>query len=79
MTITESYLITREFHSPNDFSIHIENSSIQNKCTLLEAIIDYCERSNIDVEAVAPLISKSLKEKIRVEQKLDGQKGILQL
>lgn len=79
MTISESYLITREFHTPNDFSMHIEKYSVEHKCTLMESIIDYCEKSSIDVESIAPLVSKSLKEKLRIERNLGKEKGVLEL
>ena len=35
--------------------------------THIEAIIHYCESNNIEVETTTRLISKSLKEKIKLE------------
>ena len=43
----------------------------------MESLIDYCEKSTIEVESVAPLISKSLKDKIRIEMKLEKGVGVL--
>jgi hypothetical protein len=48
----------------------------------MDIIIDYCQSRDIDIEAVAPLINKVLKERIRLEAeeaKLMKPKGRLPL
>lgn len=65
--VSESYLLTKRFKNANDFSIFIEEYSITKRLSYMDAIIDYCTKEDIEIESVASLISKSLKEKIRVE------------
>lgn len=55
------------FSNSNEFSLHIESLKAKNESTYVEAILDYCEKGFIDVEDVAPLINKTLKEKIANE------------
>ena len=33
-------------------------------CSHMEAVLDYCEKNNIEPDTITPLITKSLKEKI---------------
>lgn len=82
VTISEQYIITKKFKNANEFSVFIEEYSITHKCGYMDAVIDYCTKSDIDIESIGPLVSKSLKEKIRVEaeeQNFFRQKGKLQL
>lgn len=65
--VSEEYLLTKKFRTANDFSIFIEKYSVENRLGYMDAIIDYCSKNDIDLESVGPLVSKSLKEKIRVE------------
>jgi len=50
-----------------EFSLKIENMVKEKKCTYMEAVILYCEELEIDPATAKPLISKSLKEKIKLE------------
>lgn len=65
--LTVEYLITREFTSAAEFSIHIEKQAIQRKIGCFEALLEYCEQKGIEPVAVASMITSSLKEKIRAE------------
>ena len=65
--LTNEYVITREFASANEFSIWIQAQSHLSKLSCMDTIINYCTEKDIDIEAVAPLINKVLKEKIRNE------------
>ena len=65
--LTVEYLITREFTSAAEFSIHIEREAIRRKIGHLETLMEYCEEKKIDSVAVASMITSSLKEKIRAE------------
>jgi hypothetical protein len=67
VALTVTYLITREFTNPTDFSMHIEKEAVRRKIGYMEAIVDYCEENDIDTGALTGLISNSLKEKIRAE------------
>lgn len=64
---TDSFIITKKFRSSNEFSLHIEEKVIKEKLTYMEAVIQYCEEVDIDIEAIANLINQSLKEKIKIE------------
>lgn len=67
VTLTNEFLISREFSSANDFSIWVENYHAETRMPRMDIIIDYCQSRDIDIEAVAPLINKVLKERIRLE------------
>jgi hypothetical protein len=64
---TDSFIITKKFRSSNEFSLHIEEKVLKEKLTYMEAVIQYCEEVDIDIEAIANLINQSLKEKIKIE------------
>lgn len=67
VALTVTYLITREFTNPTEFSMHIEKEAIRRKIGYMEALVDYCEENDIDTGSMSGLISSSLKEKIRAE------------
>lgn len=50
-----------------EFSIKIENIVKEKKCSHMDAVLLYCEELEIDPGTVSNLISKSLKEKIKLE------------
>jgi hypothetical protein len=64
---TDEFLITKQFKTAAEFSIHIEKIAKESRMNCMDVLIDYCEKRNIEVDSVASLISSSLKEKIRVE------------
>jgi len=71
-------LITKEFRTSNDFSQHIEKmANVTN--SYIDAVVDYCERRDIEIESVKKLLSVSLKDKIKNEAEglnmLKGTKG----
>jgi len=65
--LTVEYLITREFTSSVEFSIHIEKEAIRRNIGCFEALIEYCEEKGIEPVAVATMITSSLKAKIQAE------------
>lgn len=65
--LTDSLVITKRFRSPNEFSLYIEEKVISDKISYMDAVIQYCNDIDIDVEAVANLINQSLKDKIQNE------------
>jgi hypothetical protein len=67
MVLSDTLVITKEFKTNNEFSLHIEELVIKNKISYIEAIINYCEELDIDVESVSPLINDNLKDKIQLE------------
>jgi hypothetical protein len=67
VALTVTYLITREFTNPTEFSMFIEKEAIRRKIGFMETLIEYCEEKDIDTASLSGLISSSLKEKIRAE------------
>ena len=50
--------------TPKQFALQIEKRASKKKITHMEAVLDYCEKNNIEPDTIKPLITKSLKEKI---------------
>ena len=50
-----------------EFSLKIENIVKEKKISHMHAVLQYCEQNEIDPSTVSNLISKSLKEKIKLE------------
>jgi len=50
-----------------EFSLKIEKLAKQKRCSLLDAILEFCKENDLDPGTVGSLISKSLKEKIKVD------------
>jgi hypothetical protein len=48
------------------FSINILKLSIEDNINVIDAIVFYCEKNNIDMETVLPLIDQTLKERIKL-------------
>jgi len=65
--ITDQFIISKKFTTANEFSLHIEQLVTSKRLSYMEAVIEYCEDADIDVESVKSLINKSLKEKIQCE------------
>lgn len=59
-------IIENKFLSPEKFSLEIEKYVLENHCNYIEAIISYCEENEIELETVSKLISKPLKERLKV-------------
>jgi len=65
---TDEYIVSkRRFKNATDFSVFIEKYCFDNNVGYMEGIIDYCSNEDIEIESIGSLISKALKEKIRVE------------
>ena len=50
-----------------EFSLKIENIVKEKMCSYMDAVLLYCDELEIDPSTVSSLISKSLKEKIKLE------------
>jgi hypothetical protein len=59
--------IGKKFVSKEKFAEAIEHFVQETRLSYIDAIVEYCERNNIEVESVSKLISKPLKEKLRYE------------
>jgi hypothetical protein len=62
-------LIDDNFMDKNKFSMTIENIVKDSNRSLnyIDAIVDFCEAKDLEVETVVKLIAPSLKEKIKAE------------
>ena len=57
-----------KFFCPSRFAQEIESLVLHTEgMNYIDAIINFCDQNNIDVESVPKLISKPLKEKIKYE------------
>ena len=59
--------LNKKFISRDKFAEEIEALVLRTKMNYIDAIVEYCEQNNIEVDAVGKLISKPLKEKIRYD------------
>jgi hypothetical protein len=55
--------------TPKKFAIAIEDivKQGQGNTTYMDAVLDYCAKHQMEPDAVAPLISKPLKEKLEAD------------
>lgn len=65
--INDSLIITKKFRSSNEFSLYIEEIVQNNRIGYMEAVIQYCNEIDIDIESISKLVNQSLKEKIQIE------------
>ena len=57
--------IESQFLTPQKFAIEIEKIVAEEGLNYIDAIVQYCENNNIEVESVTKLISKPLKERLK--------------
>ena len=60
-------VLNKKFLSKDKFAEDIESLVLETKMSYIDAIVQYCEDNNIEVETVNKLVSKPLKEKLRWE------------
>jgi hypothetical protein len=64
-----------KFMTTAKFSQEVEKIAHDNSMNYIDAIVHYCEKNEIEIESVAKLISKPLKEKLKYDaQKLNYMK-----
>ena len=59
--------LNKKFLSKDKFAEEIEALVLTTKMNYIEAIVQYCEDNSIELDTVNKLVSKPLKEKIRVQ------------
>ena len=59
--------LNEKFVSKDKFAEDIEAHVLAMNCSYIDAIVQYCERNEIDLDFVGKLVSRPLKEKIRCE------------
>lgn len=57
--------IENKFLTPSKFSLEIEKIVAMEGCNHIDAIVMFCEENEIEIETVAKLISKPLKERLK--------------
>ena len=57
--------IANKFLTPVKFSMEIEKIVLEEGVNYIDAIVQYCDTNNIEVESVSKLISKPLKERLK--------------
>lgn len=65
--LTDALVITKRFRSPTEFSLFIDEVVAKTRISYMEAIINYCNEVDIDIESIGSLINQKLREKIQVE------------
>ena len=65
--LTDSLVITKRFRSPTEFSLYIDEIVSKFNVTYMDAVINYCNEKDIDVDSIGPLINLKLREKIQME------------
>jgi len=66
-THTDSLIITKRFRSPNEFCIYIDEMKVKYNISYMDAVINYCNEKDIDIDSIGPLINQKLREKIQIE------------
>jgi len=46
------------------FSKLIESFSLQNRIGIMDAIVTYCEKNNLEIEVASTLLNQNLKQKL---------------
>ena len=65
-------ILENKFMTTAKFSQEVERLAHENSMNYIDAIVHYCESNEIEIESVAKLISKPLKEKLKYDaQKLN--------
>jgi hypothetical protein len=57
--------IQNKFLTPSKFALEIEHIVASESMNYIDAICHYCELNGLEVESVAKLISKPLKERLK--------------
>ena len=59
--------IESNFLNKQKFSLLIEETVLNDKISYMDAIIEVCERNNIELEEVKKYVSPSIKDKLEAE------------
>ena len=60
-------VLESKFLTPSKFALEIEKIVIDEGFNYIDSIVHYCEVNSIEVDSIAKLISKPLKEKLKNE------------
>ncbi len=56
-----------KFLTPTKFSMEIEKIVAEEKINYIDAICQYCEMNDIEVQSVSKLVTKPLKERLKYD------------
>ena len=59
-----TFVVQALVQTSKKFSLEIENIAKEKRISHLDAVLDYCQRNDIEPDTVGKLITKGLKEKI---------------
>jgi len=62
-----SKVLEEKFLTPIKFSYEIERIVLKEQMNYIDAILHYCEKESIEVESIPKLMTKPLKEKLKVD------------
>lgn len=62
-----SKVLEEKFLTPIKFSYEIERIVLKEQMNYIDAILYYCEKESIEVESIPKLMTKPLKEKLKVD------------
>jgi hypothetical protein len=65
--ISEAYLITKRFQTPEEFSEYIAEEAQRQGMNCMDVLLEYCEVHDVDPIAVAALLTEDIKQYIQVE------------
>ena len=59
--------IESKFLTPTKFSMEIEKIVAEEKLNYIDAICQYCEMNDIEIQSVSKLVTKPLKERLKYD------------
>ena len=65
--LTDALVITKRFRSPTEVSLYSDEQVSTFKITYMDAVINYCNEKEIDIDSIGSLINQKLREKIQME------------
>ena len=60
-------VIESKFLTPTKFSMEIEKIVAEEKINYIDAICQYCEMNDIEIQSVTKLVTKPLKERLKYD------------
>ena len=60
-------VMEKKFLTPAKFSMEIETIVAEENINYIDAICQYCEMNDIEVDSISKLISKTLKERLKYD------------
>ena len=63
----EEFLEITNLHNPKKFSNKIEVMVMEHGLRYVDAIMEYCDEVDIDIDIVPKLLTRTLREKVKAE------------